>query len=164
MRRKLIVLVTASILLVTQVSSAYAISVITNTLSANDYTINTNQTISFHARTVYGWSVMPNPYSSNFVTEVNAYHFNRPQTYESSGLENPNSWGYFNPGIFTSPAYRYYSGWLWIVPTQTKYLKFTALAKAAASGSRRGHRHGQSTELNWDISWGDPAWVYTTHN
>lgn len=164
MKRKLVILVIASSLLMLQIAPAFAISVISNTFSANDYTINTNQTISFHAKTVYGWTVIPNPYSSNFVTEVNAYHFNRPQTYESSGLNNPNNWVYDNSALFTSPAYRYYSGRLWIIPTQTKYLKFTAVAKSAPSGSRRGHRHGQSTELNWDISYGSPAWIYTTHN
>lgn len=164
MRSKLAVLILALVMLLSQAVPALAVSVISNSISANDLSISTNQTVNFTAKTIFGWSAMPNPYSSNFVTEMNAYHFNRPVTYQSAGLNNPGAWNYYNPGIFTSPTYRYYSGWLWIQPTQTKYLKYTAVAKSATSGSRRGHRHGQSTELNWDISYGGPAWIYTTHN
>ena len=145
-------------------TTAFGLSSITNSFSADDYTISTGQTIYLHARSVYGWVYFPNPYSSNFVTEVNAYHFRRPQTYQSSGLSNPNNWLYYSTGLFTSPCYRLHEYWFFIVPPMTAYVRFTSVAESAPSNTRRGHRHGQSVELNWDISYGGPAWIYTTHN
>lgn len=161
--RKLILtcVLTVSVLLVS-VAPALAVSVITNTFSANDYSISTGQTIYFHARTTYGWSIMPNPYTSSFFTEVNSRHFGKPSTYQSSGLNNPNNWQYADPGRFVSPSWYYYSGIFSVIPTVTKYLKFTAVAKSAPAGSRYGHRHGQYQ--NGLDSYGGPAWIFTTHN
>jgi hypothetical protein len=163
-KKRLILLLGVLILLLSlSVPAAFAISRINNDFWANDYTIRTNQKIYFTAKTTFGWTLFYHPYSSNFVTEVNAYHFRRPFTYRLRGLRN-SGWYYRSRGLYTSPCYRYYSGWLWIWPTTTKYIKFTARARAAARGSRRAHRHGQSTRLNWDISTGWPAWIFTRHN
>lgn len=164
-RKKYFILGLAAIIVMATAMPALAVSSITNTFSASDYSINTGQSINFNTQTVYGWIVLPTPYPSNFVTEVSGYHFNKPSTFASGGLPNSNNWIYDSTPIFiSSPAYRYASGKLWIIPTQSKYLKFSATAKSASGGSRRSHRHGQSIELNWDISYGSPAWIYTTHN
>lgn len=163
-RRKAILFSLIFAILLSSSLPAFAYSNIINSFSASDYTVNTGQTVNFSAKTVFSYTGMPNPYPSNFVTELNGYHFNRPSTYQSSGLASPNNWGYFNPGIFTTPAYRYSSGKFWILPVQTKYLRFSSTAKSAPGGSKRSHRQGQSTELNWDISYGSPAWITTTHN
>lgn len=154
------VLFIAIALVLSQALPAFAISNISNTFTANDYTPATDQVISFSARTNFGWVAIPNPYSSNFVTEVNGSAFNKPVN-QSYNVPVSVNWGYYNLGVFTSPAYRFYSGWLGIVPTQNYYVNFTAKAKNL-SGQYR-HRHGQSTELNWDISYGSPAWVTTSH-
>lgn len=163
-RKRIILTLMIFTMLFASALPAFAISSISNSLAISDYSVNTGQSVNFSAKTVFSYNLMPNPYSSNFVTEINAYHFNRPSTYQSAGLINPNGWVYSNPGIFTSPTYRYYSGKLWIAPTDTKYLRFSSTAKSAATGSRRSHRQGQSTELDWGISYGSPAWVTTTHN
>jgi len=162
MRKTVLTFLMVTSLVLTSITPALAVSVITNRFSANDYTISTGQTIYFDANTTYSWSIMPNPYTSSFFTEVNSNHFYKPSTYQSSGLPNPNNWIYKNDWGYVKPSYYYYSGIFSVIPTVTKYLKFTAVAKSAPSGSKYGHRHGQ-IQNGWD-SWGAPAWIYTTHN
>lgn len=162
--RYFILLLVVSSLIVSSAMPAFAISSIFNFFSASDYSINTNQTVYFTAKTTYDYVYIANPYSSNFVTELSAYHFNRPSTYQAVGLSSPNNWIYYSTGIFVSPCYRLYEHWWLIIPPVTKYVKFQAVAKSAPAGSRRGSRHGQSRELDLDVSYGDPAWIYTTHN
>ncbi|HEY3374272.1 MAG TPA: hypothetical protein VGK02_04315 [Candidatus Aquicultor sp.] len=162
-KRAMVIFAAVFMFVLVQAIPALAVSNISNTFTANDYTPSTNQTIYFSAKTTYGWIVIPNPYSSNFVTEINATQFNKPVN-TSYNVPASVNWGYYNPGIFVSPAYRFYSGWWMITPTVNAYLNFSAVAKNTAYGSQYRHRHGQSTELNWDISYGSPAWVTTTKN
>jgi len=145
-------------------SPAYAVSDIDNFFTANDYSINTNQTINFYATTEFGHvaGLPTNPYPSNFLTEVNAYHFNKPNTTASAVIPNPNSWTYLSTGWVVSPCWHYYSGTMWFWQSKTAYQYFTAVARSAPAGSGRTSSHGQY--WNGSDSVGPTAWVYTTHN
>lgn len=160
---QLLIVAICVFLLLLEAAPVFAISSISNTFSASKYTISTGQTVSFQAKTTYSWIYFPNPYTSNFVVEVNAYHFNRPVT-TSGNVPNPSNWVYYYSGNYTSPAWRYWSRKFWIISTWEAYLNFNAVAKAAASGSKRGHYHGQCRALDWGISYWYPAWVYTTYS
>lgn len=144
---------------------ALAVSRITNTYSASDYSISTGQVVSFSAKSSYEWIIIPNPYPSNFYTEVNYRHFGTPSTITRSNLPSK-SWVYDTDGYFTGtdPSYYYYSGRSWILPTENSTLGFRATAKSAASGNRRRSGHGQNTALDGTISYGGAAYIYTTHN
>lgn len=144
-------------------AEAFAISNITNTFTANDYTISTGQTVTFNAKTTYGWVYVPNPYTSNWCTEVNYRAFNRPTTQSSSGLTSPNNWVYkSSTGHYVNPCWQLYQGDFLMMPTQSFSAKFIATAKSETRGTRRSSYHGQ-----WDngsASAGYPSYVTTTHN
>lgn len=144
-------------------SQACAISSITNSLSLSDQTISTNQSVKCTAKTVYDNTIITNPYSSSFYTEMNGYHFNKPSTTGYSGFSSV-SWAYKSTGRFTSPAYAFNAGTLWFSGTSkvTKWVSYADTAKSAASGSRRNNRHGQY-QGTWDSVGGQIVRV-TAHN
>ena len=139
-------------------SPAAAVSQITNSLSRSDATLNTGQKVTFKAKTVYDWQYAPNPYTSDFYTEVSHGGFNKPVTTASQGINK--AWAYKNPGWFLNSAWYIDSGVFTVVTTRTKSVDFYATAKSGWSTCRA--RHGQSQ--HWDVSWGDAAWRTFTHN
>ncbi len=139
-------------------SPAAAISQITNTFTRSDSTVTTGQKVNFKAKTVYDWQYAPNPYTSDFYTEVSYGGFNKPVTTASQGLSE--AWAYKNPGWFLTSAWYIDSGVFTVVTARTKSMDFYATAKSGWSSCRT--RHGQSE--HWDVSWGNAAWRTFTHN
>jgi len=150
-------------MLVGSATQAYAISSITNSLALSDQSISTNQVINCTAKTVYDNTIITNPYSSSFYTEMNAYHFNKPVTTGYTGFSGV-TWVYKSTGRFTTPSYAFNAGTLWLSGTSrvTKSVSYTDKAKSATAGSRRNNRHGQY-EGTWDSIGGQVVKV-TTHN
>ncbi|MBI5231813.1 MAG: hypothetical protein HY876_06580 [Coriobacteriales bacterium] len=164
MKRTLLLVALTCVMVVAFAAPAMAVSSITNYLTLSDQSISTNQKISCTAKTAYGWQYSPNPYTSSFYTEMNAYHFGRPVNTGWSGLDR-HSWAYkSDEARFTKPCYALDSGTLWFggASTVTAWVKFTDVAKSASSGSKRNNRHGQY-QGGWD-SYGGAVWRTTTHN
>lgn len=166
LRKKAVLSLMVFALLLSSALPAFAVSSITNRYHANDYSINTGQVITFKSESVYdniGIGPIYNPYASDFYTIVNYDHFNKPSTFASSGLNSSNNWIYdnYDSRIGGGKGWYYNSGVFWIYTPQTKYLRFTATAKSASSGSRKTHAHGQN---HWSVSYGGRANIYTTHN
>ena len=161
--RTIVFIALSGVMLVGSATQAYAISSITNSLSLSDQSINTNQVVSCTAKTVYDNTIITNPYSSSFYTEMNAYHFNKPITTGYTGFSGV-AWVYKSTGRFTTPAYAFDAGTLWFSGTSkvTKSVSYTDKAKAATAGSRRNNRHGQY-QGTWDSIGGQVVRV-STHN
>lgn len=139
-------------------SPALALSRITNTFTRSDSTLNTGQKVTFVAKTVFGWEYVPNPYPSDFYTELNSNAFNKPVTTASLGIDK--GWAYKSPGEFVNSAWYVASGQLWIVTTTTVSQNFSATAKSGWSSARA--YHGQSNGNL--ISTGPGVYLNFTHN
>lgn len=159
-RRILMVTVAAMTVLAMSATPAFALSMITNTFNMSDQTLTTGQKVTFTAKTVYGWQYAPNPYPSNFLTEVNSRHFGKPVTTSTSGISAP--WLYKSTGRYVMPCWQVWQDGIGVLTTQTRWINFYAFATTAPSGDRRKHYHGQYDD-GWD-STGIPVIRYTTHN
>ncbi|KAF0209463.1 MAG: hypothetical protein Q8S43_04580 [Actinomycetota bacterium] len=140
---------------------AYAVSSVTNTFKAGDYTVNTGQSVTISASSVYDWMYVPNPYTSNYDEEVSYSMFNKPSTYAWGGLTNT-AWTYKSAGHYVSPCWELYQPDFWVVTKATIYANANASAKSLAAGTKKSSRHGQY-QNGW-VSYGTATWFTTTHN
>jgi len=137
---------------------AAAVSYINNSMKRSASRVKTGQKVTFKTKTVFDWQKVPNPYTSDFYTEVSASGFKKPAITSSQGISK--GWKYKNPGKFLAGGTWYVdSGVFWVVSTRTMSMNFTAKAKSGWKKCRA--RHGQKQGL--DVSWGDAAWVTFTH-
>jgi hypothetical protein len=100
-----------------------------------------------------------NPYTSDFECMLNARHFGAPRSYRTSGTSA--YWRYDSYDGFTrGPAWRNYSGVLWVWQPRTVYNRFSATAKR---GTRRDWQRSGLGQHNWSVSRGSTDYQYTYH-
>lgn len=164
MSKRALILLTVVSLVLLQVSPAFAVSSISNGYWKSRTYYSGGNWGSFQTRTRYDHiaGLPTNPYTSDYYSELNYRHFNKPNITGYSGVSP--SFSYRADGKKTGgdPAWYYYSGIFWVFMPLTAYVNFDAQAKT--SGYTAGWKRSGHGQLNYTLaSSGADAYIYTYH-
>lgn len=119
-----------------------AVSDIDNKLWFSDLSLTPNQTVTVKADTEFGWSWIPNPYTSNFRNHINARHLNKPSIYSENCEDDSYYYVNSDSAIGDAPSYRFDCDTFWVQPTVTKHVYSTVKSKSTSNVTRAQHRQG----------------------
>jgi hypothetical protein len=157
-RHVLAPLIVVAVFMVSLQPTAHAVSYIQNQMHISPQFFSRG-TVEINTRTRYDWIIVPNPYTSNYMINVQHKHFRRPNLLRTN-LTN-RQWQSINPDADIGGERSWRVQWNvgWVGAATTRYYVGWAEIKTLSVGADGGvNRHGQ---YGTSASHGSPEYVST---